>query len=219
MLTSLCHTEHINHITYFHTFTYTFHIQILYIKIIFQKIPYDTLNILTHPKNKKRNPYYIYIYHSIYLLSSNKNFQIWKKIFRTKQITELFKNRNYYYQIYLYFHNNLFQTKNIIPRRNWSKSAYYLLCSIPLQLHTSASNWKFSHTHAYTVRKKKERKKEKDSKKMPLYKKNQLRNSRRSSSLKTSSSADQPVIPCQGRGGRKYRCALIPVEQIASEIW
>lgn len=64
MLTSLCHTEHINHITYFHTFTYTFHIQILYIKIIFQKIPYDTLNILTHPK---RNPYYIYIYHSIYL--------------------------------------------------------------------------------------------------------------------------------------------------------
>lgn len=26
-------------------------------------------------------------------------------------------------------------------------------------------------------------------------------------------------IPGWGMGGRKYRCALIPVEQIASEIW
>lgn len=68
MLTSLCHTEHINHIAYFHTFTYTFHVQILYIKIIFQKIPYDTLNILTHPKNKKRNLYYIYIIQYIFYL-------------------------------------------------------------------------------------------------------------------------------------------------------
>lgn len=150
MLTSLCHTEHINHITYFHTFTYTFHIQILYIKIIFQKIPYDTLNILTHPKNKKRNPYYIYIYHSIYLLSSNKNFQIWKKIFRTKQITELFKNRNYHYQIYLYFHNNLFQTKDIIPRRNWSKSAYYLFSARYHSNFTLLLQIENSHTHTHT---------------------------------------------------------------------
>lgn len=80
MLTSLCHTEHINHITYFHTFTYTFHIQILYIKIIFQKIPYDTLNILTHPKNKKRNPYYIYIYISFNISSVQNKLQNYSKI-------------------------------------------------------------------------------------------------------------------------------------------
>lgn len=129
------------------------------------------------------------------------------------QITELFQKLHC--QIYLYFHNDLFQTKNIIPRTNWTNFK-----NLPITFDTTLiSHFRFElkiliYTHTY--RKKKERKKEKDSKKMPLYKKNQLRNSRRSSSLKTSSSTS---IPVQGRGGRKYRCALIPVEQIASEIW
>lgn len=72
------------------------------------------------------------------------------------QITELFQKLHC--QIYLYFHNDLFQTKNIIPRTNWTNFK-----NLPITFDTTLISLPFrienSHIYTHTERKKKERKK------------------------------------------------------------